>query len=134
MDDIHDTFSRDITVVKEIKTPIDNLSDENDDYDFINDKNKGDEEFSYTSTMTTIKARVKYLDKEQTELLLASEKINVVSKFGLIRVKVKLADSETIADSSRITVDDNNCQMVFRDTNHGLFDNKYSTFYLERVA
>jgi len=137
IDDIHDTFAREIIVIKEIKTPIDNLDDADDDYDFINDKHRGSEEFENTIVTTTIKARIKYIDKQDKEYAfistLGGEQINLSQEFGLIRLKIKLSESDLVNEASRIEVDKNNTRVIFRDSPHGLFDRQYSTFYVQRT-
>ena len=45
LNDMHDTFARDITVVYSTKTPKVPLDDASDDYDHINNSSQGTEEF-----------------------------------------------------------------------------------------
>lgn len=137
MDDVHDTFARDIVLVNNITTPKDSVDQEDDNYDFINDKEPSEDKFTFSSTRTTIKARVKYIDKQDKEYAfistLGGEQINLALEFGLIRIKVKNTDVAAISAASSIEVDGNNTNVVFRDRPHGLFDINYATFYLQRT-
>jgi hypothetical protein len=137
LNSMHTTFARDITVVNSIKTPVLDLSDANDDYDHVNNSNQGSEEFTYSYVESTVTARVKYIDRQDKEFSLVasstSDQINLVQEFGLIRIKVLSADCELVNEATHIIVDDNHCRVIFRDSPHGLFENNYCTFYVQRV-
>ena len=132
LDAAMDTFLRDIVVVTSTKTPVDSLSENDDDYDFVNDVNHGSEEFSYSYQETTISARIKYLDKQEIIQALPGQEIDISTSFGVIRIKVAVANCDLVANSNHILVDGNHCKILFRDRPHGLFDITYCTFYLER--
>jgi hypothetical protein len=137
INDVHDTFSREITVLKDIKTPVSSLSDSSDDFDFINNSNTGTEEFTYSYSESTVTARIKYIDKQDKEFALITtlggEQLNLVQEFGIIRIKVPVADCSTVDESSRLVIDSNHCKILFRDKPHGLFDAQYCTFYVQRI-
>jgi hypothetical protein len=138
IDDMHDTFSRDVSVIQEVKTPVSSLSENDDDYDFIHNKAiSGPQEFTYSYLETLVKARIKYIDKQEKEFslitTLGGEQLNLVQEFGFIRLKVRTADCSLVDEASHIIVDGNQCKVFFRDRPHGLFDSKYCTFYVQRV-
>lgn len=137
INDLHDSFARPITVITQTKTPQSGLSDSDDDYDFTQGENTGSEEFVYAQTETTIRARIKYIDKQDKEFALVNtlggEQINLAIEFGIIRIKVLIADTQLVQEAASIIVDGNNCNILFRDRPHGLFAPKYHTFYLQRT-
>lgn len=137
IEDMHDTFARDIILVKQIKTPQAGVADEDDDYDFTQNHNTGLEEFVITESQSTVKARVKYIDKQDQEFALVNtlggEQLNLVQKFGIVRIKVRVGDSEAVQEATSIIVDGNNCNILFRDRPHGVLDIRFHTFFLQRT-
>lgn len=133
MQGLHDTFSRDITLVKQVKTPREGESNEDDDYDFTQDHNTGTEEFVITESESTVKARIKYLEKQEKEFALGGDKLNLTQDFGFLRIKVRIEDSQSVIDATRIIVDGNSCHIFFRDRPHGMLDVQFATFYLQRT-
>lgn len=137
IDDMHDTFARSITVLNDIKTPVASVSDNDDDFDFVNNSNIGTNEFTISYTESTVTARIKYIDKQDKEFslitTLGGEQLNLVQEFGLIRIKVPITDCSTVDECSRLIIDNNHCKIVFRDKPHGLFEAKYCTFYVQRI-
>lgn len=138
IDDIHDSFAQEIQVIKDTKVPNNQpITDADDDYNVIYDTNVNNQnEYTFGIISTTIKARVKYLDKQEIDLAFAlsrTDEINLTQKFGLIRLKVHLSDCELVSDSSRVIVDGFNTRVLFRDQRHGIIDFNYCTFYVQRT-
>lgn len=133
--DLEDTFGRNITVISAIKTPKE-ISDE-EDYDFTQPNKSADESFDYSYSEQEIKARIKYVDKQDKEFALITtlggEQINLVQEFGILRVKVNSDYSDLVADASSIIVDGLKCKVICRDRPHGLLNTSFKTFYLQRV-
>ncbi len=140
IDDMHDTFARDIVVwgqaAETITIP---EPDINDDYDYAYGGSAGQRVGSqstivYTPTSKTIKARIKYIDKQEKEYGLAIEsaqnKINVTTSSNLVRIKVKQADVTTVENATKITIDNVDFEIVTAPHIQGIIGTDYYTYYL----
>ena len=134
--DLEDTFGRNIKLIKETKTPK-LLSGDDEDFDFTQPTIIRQDEFDYSYTEIEIKARIKYLDKQDKEFAmittLGGEQINLVQEFGVLRIKVSKDYCQNVQDSTSIIVDGSKCKIIFRDRPHGIISTTFCTFYLQRV-
>jgi hypothetical protein len=133
IDDIHETFARDIYVYK---TPTITAISTSGNYNFA----FGDDQPSVTASKEVVsasfKARIKHLDLASDSEQLRNIPIDDArfkSTKGLIRLKITQEAYNFIKDSERITVDGRNCILMTNDRPHGLFDTQYITVYLSRM-
>lgn len=132
IDDIHTTFCRNITCYHHSNQIINSLSS---DFDAGYDNNKKND-VTYSLETGVFCARIKYIDKQDKEFLLAlklQDKIEITLETQLVRIKVKKADAQFIHDSVKINIDNLDFRIVTSAFNHGLFDIDYSTFYLRSL-
>lgn len=135
IDDLHSTFMRGIIIINEIANAS-IINDEN--YNVFSDRK--DVDVTYTANQTTITARIKYLDKadSETELIFTghgdSKAVSTVLRqdYGIVRIKVEKQYTDLVKNSTKIIVDDKDCQLLFNYSPLTLFDTNYSTFYLSR--
>lgn len=127
IDDIADTFGRDITVWKSSSQIINSVED---DYDSFSDK--GVKNVTYLPEFKTFKARVKYIDRQEKEfgLAIANTSVDVTQEFQLVRIKVNIEANNYIRDCERITIDGINFTFLTVPRPHGLFEPDYFTIYL----
>jgi len=131
IDDIHETFAREITVFKEASKVV-IITDPN----FNPLYNTAGQTTSYVNTpiSRTFKARIKYEDdigkRYWSEGGLNSQiKLEVI--VGSVRLKINAEDYEFIKDARRFDVDGKRYVLNSTFRPHGLFDNKYYTLYLK---
>ena len=129
IDNVAETFARDITIIQEIAN-VEVI--DNDNYNFFSDKK--DQNITYTANSTVILARIKYLDKAESdvELLHAGQGVPLNQNYGIIRIKVKDEYTSLVASSTKILVDDQECQLYLNYTPQTFIDKNYSVFYLIR--
>lgn len=131
MEDIHETFAREITVFKEASQIV-IITDPN----FNPLYNTAGQTTSYVNTPVykTFKVRIQYNDdigkKYWSESGLASQ-IKLEAVVGSVRIKIKAEDYEYIKDGRRFDVDGKRFVLNSTFKPHGLFDNQFYTLYLK---
>ena len=131
MEDIHETFAREITVFKEASQIV-IITDPN----FIPLYNTAGQTTSYVNTPVykTFKVRIQYNDdigkKYWSESGLASQ-IKLEAVVGSVRIKIRAEDYEYIKDGRRFDVDGKRFVLNSTFRPHGLFDNQFYTLYLK---
>ena len=134
IDDVHETFAREITVFKEASQIV-IITDPN----FNPLYNTAGQTTSYVNTPVykTFKVRIFYNDdvskKYWSESGLASQiKLEVV--VGSVRIKMRAEDYDYIKDARRFDLDGKRFVLNSSFRPHGLFDNQYYTLYLKPDA
>ncbi len=131
IDDIHETFAREITVFKEASQIV-IITDPN----FNPLYNTAGQTTSYVNTRVykTFKVRILYNDdigkKYWSESGLASQ-IKLEAVVGSVRIKIRAEDYDYIKDGRRFDVDGKRYVLNSTFRPHGLFDNQYYTLYLK---
>ena len=131
MEDIHETFAREITVFKEASQIV-IITDPS----FNPLYNTAGQTTSYVNTPVykTFKVRIQYNDdigkKYWSESGLASQ-IKLEAVVGSVRIKIKAEDYEYIKDGRRFDVDGKRFVLNSTFKPHGLFDNQFYTLYLK---
>lgn len=131
IDDIHETFAREITVYKEASQVV-IITDPN--FNPLYNTAGQTTTIINTPVYKTFKARILYNDdigkKYWSESGLASQ-IKLEAVVGSIRLKIKADDYEYIKDARRFDVDGKRYVLNSTFRPHGLFDNQYYTLYLK---
>jgi hypothetical protein len=131
IDDIHETFAREITVYKEASQVV-IITDPN--YNPLYNTAGQTTSIVNTPVYKTFKARIHYNDdigkKYWSESGLASQ-IKLEAVVGSIRLKIKATDYDYIKDARRFDVDGKRYVLNSTFRPHGLFDNQYYTLYLK---
>lgn len=131
MDDVHETFSSEITVYKEASQIV-VITDPN----FNPLYNTAGQTTSYVNTPVykTFKVRIHYNDdigkKYWSESGLASQ-IKLEAVVGSVRIKIRAEDYEYIKDGRRFDVDGKRFVLNSTFRPHGLFDSQFYTLYLK---
>ena len=131
MEDIHETFAREITVFKEAYQIV-IITDPS----FNPLYNTAGQTTSYVNTPVykTFKVRIQYNDdigkKYWSESGLASQ-IKLEAVVGSVRIKIKSEDYEYIKDGRRFDLDGKRFVLNSTFRPHGLFDNQFYTLYLK---
>ena len=134
IDDVHETFAREITVFKEASQIV-IITDPN----FNPLYNTSVQTTSYVNTPVykTFKARIYYNDdigkKYWSESGLASQ-IKLEAVVGSVRIKMRADDYNYIKDARRFDLDGKRFVLNSSFRPHGLFDNQYYTLYLKPDA
>ena len=134
IDDVHETFAREITVFKEASQIV-IITDPN----FNPLYNTAGQTTSYVNTPVykTVKVRIYYnndIDKKYwSESGLASQ-IKLEAVVGSVRIKMRADDYDYIKDARRFDLDGKRFVLNSSFRPHGLFDNQYYTLYLKPDA
>jgi hypothetical protein len=139
INDMHDTFGRMITVwLKSAETITIPTNDQQDDYDAFYDNKVGSTStIVYTSKSVEIKARIKYLDKNDKEFGLAiasaENRINVTQEFKIIRIKVDEQGSNYVDKAEKLTIDGLDYGLISTSRPSGIVTLDYFTYYLQSL-
>jgi len=135
IDDLHDTHKRPIIIVDEVAnaTVVDP-----DSFNPLADTHNTT--VTYTANQTTINARIKYLDKadSETELIFFghgdSKAVSTALRqdYGIVRIKVEKQYTNLVKSSTKIIVDGKDCQLLMNYNPISLFNTNFVTFYLSR--
>jgi len=133
IDNIHDTFARDLVCIKEANKVI-MSTDPN--YNYLYKNVRG----AVTSikniiNQKTIKARILYIGRQQEDLFDAqtSAQLKVEKVAGEVRIKVGKVDYDYLKGTKRAEFDGRIFTMTSDERPHGLFTPQYYTFYLKPV-
>ena len=131
IDDIHETFARNITVYKEASKGV-IITDPN--FNPLYDTGEGATSYVNTPVYKTFKARIQYEDdigKRYWSDANMQSQIKVDAIVGTVRLKISAEDYDYIKDAKRFDVDGKRYVLNSSFRPHGLFDNKYYTLYLK---
>lgn len=135
IDDVHDTFSRTITVWRQSAQEITNTDQ---DYDAFGDNEP--RSVVYTTESKDFKARIKYIDRQEKEFgIIIGEgrvqgtNIDVTQEFQLARIKVQSDANDYIKDCEKITIDGQDFSIITVPRPHGLFEPDYYTLYCKSL-
>ena len=133
MDDVHDTFARDLVCIKEANKVI--LSTD-PNYNYLYKNVRGSvSSVQRKINQKTIKARILYIGRQQEDLFDAqtSAQLKVEKVAGEVRIKVGKADYDYLKGTKRAEFDGRIFTMTSDERPHGLFTPQYYTFYLKPV-
>ena len=134
MDDLHDTFARDVTVYKDA---IVTVSSPSQSYNTIYGNAGATTPITYTPQSSTVSARLLY-GKNYTEDYFASSQSDSQLKIflpeGEVRMIFKAADYTTVSQAKRIEFDSQKFAIDSDFRAHGVFGVKFYTIYLKPVS
>lgn len=131
IDDIHETFAREITVYEEGKKILIAASSE---YNGIYGKTStGSTSTSTTAVSHTIKARIKYIDANELNLADGSinSQLDVELVDGSVRITVDAAGFNILKEAKRCEFEGGKYQIVTKGNPTGIFGPQYYHFYLK---
>jgi len=134
MDDLHDTFARDVTVFKDA---IVTVSSPSQSYNTIYGNAGATTPITYTPQSSTVAVRILY-GKDYTEDYFASSQsdsqLKVFLPEGQVRMILKAEDYDTVSEAKRIEFDSHKFAVDSDFRAHGVFGVKFYTIYLKSVS
>ena len=130
MQELHATFARSIYAYKESQKVIVS-TDPN--FNYLYNNVKGVSQILRKSQFKAIKARIQYMDRDNTTMYdsEADAQIKVESAVGEVRIKVDAEGNEYFKDAKRVEIDGRMFFKVSDVKKHGLFSPKFFTYYLK---
>ena len=131
--DMHDTFARDIKLIKDAKRVI--LSTD-PNYNYLYNNVRGQvASVKYKIIEKTFKARILYIGRQNEDLFdgEASAQIKVDKHVGEVRIKVDAEGYSYLKDTKRCEFDGRKFSVISDEMPHGLFTPHFYTFYLKPV-
>jgi len=130
MQNMHDTFARSIFAYKESQKLI--LSTD-PNFNYLYNNVKGVSQILRKSQFKAIKARIQYMDRDNTTMYdnEADAQIKAQGPVGEVRIKVDEEGNEYFKDAKRVEIDGRMFFKVSDVKKHGLFTPKYFTYYLK---
>jgi len=127
---MHDTFARSIFAYKESQKLI--LSTD-PNFNYLYNNVKGVSQILRKSQFKAIKARIQYMDRDNTTMYdnEADAQIKAQGPVGEVRIKVDEEGNEYFKDAKRVEIDGRMFFKVSDVKKHGLFTPKYFTYYLK---
>ena len=134
MDDLHDTFARNVTVYKDAVITV---STPNQSYNTIYGNAGATTPITYTPQSSTVSARILY-GKNYPEDYFADSQSNSQLKIflpeGKVRMILKAADYSTVSQAKRIEFDSQRFAIDSDFRAHGVFGAQFYTIYLKSVS
>ena len=122
MEDQADTFSRAVTIIKD---PIKTVSTPSSSFNSIYGNAGATTSVTYTEQSSTIQARIEYgmqMDEDYFSSSKSPNQLKVTIPEGLVRMKIKAADYDTVSDAKRVEFDNQKFSIYSDFRGHGLFD------------
>mgnify|MGYP001191971748 CR=1 FL=1 len=134
MEDQADTFSRAVTIIKD---PIKTVSTPSSSFNSIYGNAGATTSVTYTEQSSTIQARIEYgmqMDEDYFSSSKSPNQLKVTIPEGLVRMKIKAADYDTVSDAKRVEFDNQKFSIYSDFRGHGLFDTQYYTVMLKKIS
>jgi hypothetical protein len=130
MSNMHETFARSIYAYKESQKVIIS-TDVN--FNYLYNNVKGVSNIVRKSQFKAIKARIQYMDRDNTTMYDGDvdAQIKAQSPVGEVRIKVDSEGNEYFKDAKRVEIDGRMFFKVSDVKKHGLFSPKFFTYYLK---
>ena len=133
MDDQADTFSRDVTIIKD---PIETVPSANADFNSIYGNAGATTSIPASQQSSTVAARIQYGAQMNDDYFTSSKSPNQLKVYipeGLVRMKIKASDYSTVSDAKRVEFDNQRFSIYSDFRGHGLFDTKFYTVMLKKM-
>ena len=133
MDDLHDTFARDVTVFKDAVVTV---STPSQSFNTIYGNAGATTSKTYTPQSSTVSARILYGKDYSTDYFANSQSDSQLKIFlpeGQVRMIFKASDYATVSEAKRIEFDDQKFAINSDFRAHGVFGVKFYTIYLKSV-
>ena len=134
MDDLHDTFARDVTVYKDAAITVTTPSQS---YNTIYGNAGATTSVTYTPQSSTVSARILYGKNYTTDFFSSSQSDSQLKIFlpeGEVRMIIKASDYSTVSQAKRIQFDSQKFAVNSDFRAHGVFGVKFYTLYLKPVS
>ena len=131
MDDQADTFSRPVTVIKD---PVVTVPTPSSSFNSIYGNAGATTPITYTEQSSTVQARIQYGAQMSDDYFTASRSPNQIKVYipeGLVRMKIKASDYDTVSEAKRVEFDNQKFSIYSDFRGHGLFDSQFYTFHVK---
>jgi len=131
LEDIHETFAREITIFKR-KTESFVASSEST-YNALYSRLKGQQKTLGKVTQTKVKARIDYVDRqEKSNVSAVNAQLNVPLPDGSVRLKIDQEGHSILKKSSRVEIDGQLYELISDSSKTGPFEVHYYIMYFKR--
>jgi hypothetical protein len=132
MDDVHDTFKREIVIFKDAKRVVIS-TDVNYNFLYNNVSGNFNQTIKQTPQKQTFYARILYGKKQVEQEIDGSvdSQTNLSLPVGHVRIKLNQDGYDYIKEAKRVEFDGKIFKIDTADRPHGLFRPRYYTFYLK---
>ena len=134
MNDLHDTFARDVSVYKDAVITV---STPSQSYNTIYGNAGATTPISYTPQSSTVSARILYGRDYTSDFFASSQSDSQLKIFlpeGQVRMIFKAADYSTVSQAKRIEFDSQKFAINSDFRAHGVFGVKFYTIFLKSVT
>ena len=131
--DVHDTFSRDIAIIKEAQKTV---STPSSSFNSVYGTAGSTTSIVNVTQSGTFKARVKYFNQEEQYFSSEADvdsQLKIKMPAGSVRIKVSGDAHSYLKDAKRVQFDDRRFTIFSDYRPHGLFDARYYTYYLKPI-
>ena len=131
--DVHDTFSRDIAIIKEAQKTV---STPSSSFNSVYGTAGATTSIVNVTQSGTFKARVKYFNQEEQYFSSETDvdsQLKIKLPAGTVRIKVSGDAHEYLKDAKRIQLDNRRFTIDGDSRPHGLFDAQFYTYYLKPI-
>lgn len=125
--DIHDTFARDIVIIKNEQRVI---ITENVNYNYFYSDNQSIEDVEYIPVSGIFKGRIKWMDIENKNVVSRNENFQPSTFSNYCRIKIDPSGYNFMTGCKEVWVDNIKCDWEGQIRPHGLFDIQYYTIYV----
>lgn len=133
LQDVHDTFARDIIVWKKAKEIVIST---NPKHNFMFQSSPNNTKVEHIPVSGLFKARVLYGDSQKKNPISSpgregEDQIGLTMPQGTVRLKIDNSGYNFVKDATRITLDGSVFEIDSDPRPHGLFEPKFTTIYLK---
>lgn len=129
-DNIHETFSRTITVISNPQVTVISSSAT---YNYFYDKDNGNSTVEYIENKQTFKARIKYISNNTEFAPGSSGQDKLFLPAGSVKIKVPEAAFLILKDARKVEFDGRRYSIVSDNKPYGMFGPKYYSFILSPI-
>jgi hypothetical protein len=129
-DNIHETFSRTITV---ISNPQMTVISSSPTYNYFYDKDSGASTVQYSENKQTFKARIKYINNNLENMPGSNAADKLAIPAGTVKIKVAEDGYIALKEARKVEFDGRRYSIVSDNKPYGMFGPKYYSFILSPI-
>ena len=131
LSDVHETFSREITIFQRKNETFVSSSDST--YNALYARLKNEQKTLTKVTQTKVKARIDYIDRQQKEQIAGTNaQLNILLPEGSIRLKIDESGYKLLKNSTRVEIDEQLYELISDSAKTGPFSVQYYVMYFKR--
>ena len=131
LEDVHETFSRDIVIFKRKTEAF--VSSSSSTYNALYARLKNEQKTLGKVTQTTVKARIDYVDRQEKSTISGvNAQVNLSLPDGSVRLKVDASGHSLLKKSTRVEIDNQLYELISDSSKTGPFSVQYYIMYFKR--